>query len=506
MTQKPKDTESAPEVQPSGDSKSLLLSLLGEVESKKSTGKKTPEQSKTIRIRVLQNDMVVFLSLTLSSTCRPFSEKEVLKSLEGHRIVFGIDGQKVRRMVKKINSDFKTLNDEIVARGKQPTLGKDGTVTYHFSTQPSTQLKVDSKGRVDHKELDIINNVHEGDLLAEKSLPVAHIPGMDVYGKPVVPPPVKGSSFVPGRNVYVSEDGLKCFAAKDGQVFLQRKMIQVSPVYTVAGSLGLDTGNVNFNGMVVIQGDIPSGFKVKAHKDIQVDGAVEGAELTAGGNISIRGGFAGQEKGVVRCRGNFEARFVERAQITCHGDIRVETSIVNSKITCFSKLNLKQGNLLGGAIIAVGGLECREVGSKMGVPTEITIGDKPIIRDRLRDINLKIQERKKTLEKLRAIQAMAPNQLEELLESMPQKSREDFLALTERQGEIEDEVRGFEETREKLEVLLQVQTHGKLAVLWKVFPNTTIVIGHSILKVQTAISHSSFVEDPFDKRVRIHSL
>jgi uncharacterized protein len=506
MNQKSKNTESATKEQPSNDSKSLLLSLLGEVEGRKSTGNKAAKQPKTIRIRVLQNDMVVFLSLTLSKTCRPFTEKEILKSLEGQHIVFGIDEQKIRRMLGKINSDFQTLNDEIVARGKQPTLGKDGNVTYHFDTHPSTQLKVDAKGRVNHKELDIINNVHEGDLLAEKSLPIAHVPGMDVYSKPVVPPPVKGSSFVPGRNVYVSEDGLKCFAAKDGQVFLQRKMIQVSPVYTVAGNLGLDTGNINFNGMVVIQGDIPSGFKVKAHKDIQVDGAVEGAELTAGGNISIRGGMAGQEKGSIRCRGNFEARFVERAEITCHGDMRVETSIVNSKITCFSKLNLKQGNLLGGRIIAVGGLECREVGSKMGVHTEITIGDKPVIRERLRDMNQRIQERKKTLEKLRAIQAMNPDQLDELLRSMPEKAREDFLALSERQTEIEEEVIGFQETREKLEVLLQVQTHGKLAVQGKVYPNTTIVIGHAVLKVRTAISHSSFVEDPFDKRVRIHSL
>ena len=86
----------------------------------------------------------------------------------------------------------------------------------------------------------------------------------------------------------------------DGEVKLEKKMIQVSPVFRIDGDVCLDTGNITFNGTVQVYGDVRSGFSIKAKRDILIYGMVESAELTAGGDIVIQNGFVAQNKGHIK--------------------------------------------------------------------------------------------------------------------------------------------------------------------------------------------------------------
>ena len=59
--------------------------------------------------------------------------------------------------------------------------------------------------------------------------------------------------------------------------------------------------------------------------------------------------------------------------------------MVNTNVICYSRLEALsgKGSIVGGDIKAIGGIECMEAGSRLGVATKLTVGDKFIVRQRL---------------------------------------------------------------------------------------------------------------------------
>ena len=80
---------------------------------------------------------------------------------------------------------------------------------------------------------------------------------------------------------------------------LNGTIIEVVNTYVVNGDVDYSTGNIQFNGNVVINGTVPDGFEVKAEGDIVVMKIAESARLEAGRDIIIKGGVQGKGKGLV---------------------------------------------------------------------------------------------------------------------------------------------------------------------------------------------------------------
>ena len=74
-------------------------------------------------------------------------------------------------------------------------------------------------------------------------------------------------------------------------------------------------GNINFTGSVVIHGDVLEGYSVKAKGDITVMGIVEGARLSAGGDILLHKGMRGMRTGVLEAEGDITAKFLSLIHI-----------------------------------------------------------------------------------------------------------------------------------------------------------------------------------------------
>src|SRR5699024_12728695 len=86
----------------------------------------------------------------------------------------------------------------------------------------------------------------------------------------------------------------------DGQIQLMNDRIQVQVVYEINESISMKTGNINFIGSIIIHGDVPSGYQIKAGGDVKIFGLVEAANITAGGSIFISEGFSGMKTGVLK--------------------------------------------------------------------------------------------------------------------------------------------------------------------------------------------------------------
>lgn len=460
------------------------------------------ENQKLLNIKVSKDRMRVLLSLDLPPDCPPFKSDEIESVLTDQGITTGIDEQKIHQLCQVINHKRQPILKELIAQGEEPVLGIDAMIKYHFNTESKTLLEEDDQGRINFKELNLINNVQEGDLLAEKISAVPPQSGINVYGRPVIPPPPKDVDFVAGNNTRSSSDGKQCFATIAGEAKLEKKMIHVSPVLTISGDVCLDTGNVTFNGTVQVFGDVRSGFYIKAKRDIIIHGMVESAELTAGGDIFIKNGIVAQHKGSVRCKGSLTVKHVDQAEVVCHGDMIVDSSILHSNITCYSRLRLPQGRIIGGHTTVIKNLEIGEIGTKVGVPTEITLGDKSIIQKRLHELKPQLLEKEVMLSKLSGIKNINTDQAKKLSE----KAAENLRILLEKKQQITEEYQTLQSNIQKLEMLFRQNTSSRLKVFLKVFSNVTITIGHSKLTVNETITACCYFEDHLDQRVRIGPL
>lgn len=464
------------------------------------------EEKKWLNLKIPHDRMTAFITMDLPANSPEFRPDEVKMILDSHGIITGVDEEKINRLCTQINTKRQPVIKEVIATGVDPVPGSDAVIKYFFNTEAKKCLEEDESGRINFKELNLINNVEEGDLIAEKIPAIHPQSGINIYGQPVTPSPVKDFDFVPGKNTRTSPDGRKCFSTIAGEVKLEKKMIHVSPVLNIGGDVCLDTGNITFNGSVEIFGDVRSGFSVKAKGDIIVHGMVESAELTAGGNIVIQNGFVAQHRGVIKCRGVLSVKYVDQGEIICHGDLIVGSSIMHSKITCFSKLKIPKGKIIGGHTTVVKNLEVGEVGTKLGVPTEITLGDKSIIQQRITEIKSQLIEKQTILNKINSMSHINLDDPGKKLDQLSPQLKENLQLVIEQKRQATEEYQLLESNLKKLEMLYRQKTSSRLKVYLKIFSNVIIIIGHSKLINSDPTTACSYFEDNFDQRIRIGPL
>ena len=454
-------------------------------------------QENDVRIGISPDHMQAYLSLDGDLPGRYFTVSEIMDLLEEEKIVHGIMREAIDEIISTANQNDEKIRDSLIVEGNPVEEGINTYVDYHFNSEGALGLQVDEEGNIDFKELNIINNVKKDDLLATLVKGKEGKPGLDIYGSAVTPALVKiDIPLAAGKNVRISEDGLTAYAERDGQVFLKRKLIEVSPLYTVPHDVDLNTGNISFNGSVVVNGNVLAGFKIRAKEDVSVMGVVEAADITAGGNIFIKGGIKGNDRGKVLCKGDLITSFIESGIVECHGDLRVNTSIVNSKVTCYGAITMgtKKGQIVGGEVISAKGIECKELGSKFGIKTIITIGDKPLVRARLDDLSKEheaiIAEYNQILNGMKQHERLFLN-----LNVLPEEKKKPLVAIMMKKEELQSKIKAMDDRKDKLTTLYNMRCISALKVSKYCHPNIVLTIGHSHKHIKELSMNSKFTED-----------
>jgi uncharacterized protein (DUF342 family) len=152
--------------------------------------------------------------------------------------------------------------------------------------------------------------------------------------------------------------------------------LAVSNLLVIATDVDMNSGNVHApEGSVQIKGTVTSGSAVTAKENVLVEGVLENADVTAGGDVVVAFGILMDQAGAaIRAGGGVRAKFIRNATIQAKGDVVVEQDIVNSSIKADGRVLAtgEKGSVRGGAI-ECSGLETTELGSDAGVPTTVTI-------------------------------------------------------------------------------------------------------------------------------------
>ncbi|HUX11633.1 MAG TPA: FapA family protein, partial [Spirochaetia bacterium] len=182
----------------------------------------------------------------------------------------------------------------------------------------------------------------------------------------------------PGLNTRLSPDGGKLFAECNGNVRIADGKILVEPVITVR-NVNYETGNIHFEGSVVIEGSIADGFVVEANGDIQVGNGVGKATLKAGGNILLKTGINGNSEGTIDCGGDLFAKYIESCTVACRGNVLVEEAIMHSRVTAFKHcvLNGRRSEVIASELIVGGSFWCKKLGNFNEASTRLSVGVEP---------------------------------------------------------------------------------------------------------------------------------
>lgn len=311
-----------------------------------------------------------------------FSVEDMLPAITAAGVVHGIDQDKL-----KFLSENKLFDETITfAQGCAPIDGQDGKVTYNFELEVGKpRLKEDEHGRVNLKELNLIQNVMAGDVLAELSAPQAGTQGMNVKGEELLPRETHAASLAKGQNVSISTDGTKLIADLDGHVFWNGA-VNVSDIYEIE-TVDAATGNIRFNGSVIVKGEIGDGYEVHAARDIKVQMSVGRVVLVAAGDITIEGGVLGQEKAVIRAGGEIRANFIQDiVELEAKGAVIVGEYILNSRITACGPVMVKSqsGFIASSKVSSEAWIYSSDVGIERAVsPTSLIIAQNPdLVREK----------------------------------------------------------------------------------------------------------------------------
>ena len=418
---------------------------------------------------------------------------EILTILKSQGVVFGINENYITEAL-----DNELYNIPIlVAEGSSPKNGAHAYIEYTFPTgSESFKHAVRSDGSVDFKELNIIHNVHENEVLATMIPATSGQVGRTVLG--IVSSANDGNSaeWILGSNVHLSSNKLEALASQTGQVYLKNKEICVDPALEIATNVDLSVGNIDFLGNIIIKGGIDDGFSVISGGNIEVYGHIGRCFMHAEGNIIAHQGIQGKDDGEISCKGNLFARFIERSTVLVGGNLIVTKALLHSKVVGEKGVYVtgdKKSIIAGGDIKAQHEVVATIIGAESYIETKIEVAYS-------KKGLLKIENLGKSLLSLEAQIAEIVTQLSMLPDnSAKAKSLEKSLSVLKKQTNKTSEA--LEKTKENLHTL---RATASVSASKSLMPGVKIKIGDSTLDI-TATQGSGTLKNNESHKINIES-
>lgn len=422
---------------------------------------------------------------------------EVLQSaLREKGIVYGIDAGVLEDLAQ-----FPVYGQNIlVAQGTPSVNGKNGYITWKVDLQKDRKPTIKEDGTVDYKDMNIIENVTKGQVLAIMNPPVAGLVGHMVTGTEMKPIDGKPVVFSKGRNVVTSPDGMSLLADIDGQILYADGKISVFATYEVKADVDNSTGNINVVGNVAVRGSVLAGFSIEAGGNVEVEGVVEGATIRAGGDIILKRGMIGNNKGLLVAGGDIIAKYIENATLEAKGDIRSE-AIMHSDIKCGGKLELggKKGLLVGGVARVGHEVEAKVIGSVMSTVTVLEVGVDPLLRERLKFLRQEIPSMEENL--VKANQAITLLKKMDAVQRLADDRREMLAKSTRSKFYYESHLREFRSEMQDIEARLQQDAAGRIRVMGAAHNGVRVSIGSCSMYVKETLQYCTLYRDGADVRV-----
>lgn len=274
-----------------------------------------------------------------------------------------------------------------IANGKPPVNGIDSTFKKLVKTdnhrQPKPQLLPD--GRVDMLNLGKAFTVKAGALLMQKIPATIGQPGKTVTGELINQQVGRDHQFPDCKHTKMDpKNPLFLRASANGIPIDDGDFIRVDDIQ-ILEEISVKTGNVDYDGTVIIIGDIHEGMTVKASGDITVMGLIESSKITCGGDLTVKMPILGNQRKsstelscVIKCEGNLTGTIAQYAQLDIGKNLIMSDQLMHCSTTCKGSVlvhndSLRKGNIIGGLTSANGNITTVIMGTNAGNKTVIDL-------------------------------------------------------------------------------------------------------------------------------------
>ncbi len=416
-----------------------------------------------------------------------FTKEELYRFFSENGVNFGLLRDDINKLLESREYNKKYL----IAVGTEKEDGKDGYVDFFFNTEKKslTPKELDN-GQVDYQNLGLIEQTNAGDTLLTIIPPTNGKNGRDVKGNTVHAKPGKPvEKLTPGNNISVSEDQRSFFSNIDGQIDFQNRKLNILPVLEISGDVGHSTGNIDFNGSVIIKGIVTNNFSVKAKGNIEVYGIVEGAYVESDSDIFLYAGVMGNERAIIVAGGDLTAKFLDSCKVSANGSI-TSRSVMHCDITADGSLSVvgKKASLVGGKSCIGTMIDATYIGSVMETRTEVIVGNTPAMLEKYKVLLEELEGIKHKLKKTETI-IQALNSVQEELnkdkKNLMLKSFHTKIYLSSEKGKVEKQI---QELLPKLE-----NRQGRIGASETIYPGVYIAIGSARMRVDSELKSSALV-------------
>ncbi|MCO4799578.1 MAG: DUF342 domain-containing protein [Colwelliaceae bacterium] len=349
-----------------------------------------------ISIEIDKDEMTASAEISTALGGKHLSAKAILNAAQKAGVSKGFSKEELIKLAQYAAKEpAGSLVKGKIALGKDAINGKDGKIKHLVESAQERILKPKEQedGSVDMRDLGDIICVKVGEPLAKKIPPTDGIKGFSVTGTPLEPTPGEDVSLTAGDGTTLSpknEDIL--VSTRVGLPRIIDNGMEVDEVYKIK-NVDVSTGHIQFEGSVIIDGDVCEGMKVVASGDISIAGFVESAYLESGGDITIGSGIIGKKQDVddiaisdiimsvsIKSSGKVFAKYCQYADISCK-DLRIENQMMHSIINVEERLWLgseeqANGKLIAGFISAGTSVHAGTVGATAGSTTIVTFEKK----------------------------------------------------------------------------------------------------------------------------------
>ena len=407
------------------------------------------------------------------------SKEMVMVALAEAGVKYGIDEEAIERGIV-------SLTPFTVAEGLMPINGENAYIDRKFDLGVQGRPVVDEYDKVDYKDLNLFVLAKENQTLAIRIPQTKGTSGRNVLGEVVPAQNGRPCPMPEGKNTKVVGEH-RLIATVNGQIVDKGTRISVDPRLTIKGSVGVSTGDIEFDGTITIGGNVEHGFKVKATGDIEIKGSIQGAQVS-GRNVYISGGVTGAERVKVYAQHDVRTAFAENALIEAGNDVYISDIAFHSQIRAGKRVIMedKHGQIIGGHVIAGEEISLKVIGNGAYVVTRVTVGVDPTLQKEYQELRKSYKESKRRLTQI----TQTLNTLSKIdINKLPRGRVEMIKKLTRSQFPLAGQIKREEKRILEIEEQLANMKNGRIRVSEQIYPGTRLSVNNILKNIQTEYKH-----------------
>ena len=408
------------------------------------------------------------------------TKEQVMAALREAGVVYGISEE-------AIAEGLESGGKFVAAEGLKPVPGENAYIDRKFNLGEQGKPRLDEFGRADYKDLNLFVLAKENQTLAIRIPQTKGTPGKNILGEVVAAQNGRPCPLPEGKNTKVV--GERLIATVNGQIVDTGSRISVEPRLELKGGVGVQTGDIDFDGSVQIKGDVEQGFTVKATGDIEIKGSINGAYVS-GRNVYITGGVTGADRAKVYAEQDVRTAFAENALIEAAGDIYIADIALHSQIRAGKRLIMeeKHGQITGGHAVAGELVSVKVIGNASSVVTKVSVGVDPTLQKEYVALRQEYKEAKKRLQHI--MQTL--NTLSKIdINKLPPSRIESINALTRSQFPLAGQIKRDEKRILEIEQQLLNMKKGKIRVSDTIYPGVRLAVNNILKSIQSEYKHCS---------------